>query len=120
MTSDIPSPANPPERLLCGPGPCNVSPAALAALQKPLLGHMDPDFADILLEIVELQRIAYQASGGLVLPLQATGTSGMECGLSHLLVSEHAWPAALASAAVTVCVSAFSYFASSLWEFRDE
>ena len=85
MTTHIPSPANPPERLLCGPGPCNVSPAALAALQKPLLGHMDPDFADILLEVVELQRIAYQAAGGVVLPLQATGTSGMECGLSHLL-----------------------------------
>jgi alanine-glyoxylate transaminase / serine-glyoxylate transaminase / serine-pyruvate transaminase len=83
--TQIPSPANPPERLLCGPGPCNVSPAALAALQKPLLGHMDPDFADILLEVVALQRIAYQAPGGLVLPLQATGTSGMECGLSHLL-----------------------------------
>ena len=83
--TEIPRSANPPERLLCGPGPCNVSPAALAALQKPLLGHMDPDFADILLEVVELQRIAYQASGGLVLPLQATGTSGMECGLAHLL-----------------------------------
>lgn len=89
MTTDIPSPlpapANPPERLLCGPGPCNVSPAALAALQKPLLGHMDPDFADIMLEVVALQRTAYQAQGGLVLPLQSTGTSGMECGLAHLL-----------------------------------
>ncbi|MGZ4295071.1 MAG: pyridoxal-phosphate-dependent aminotransferase family protein [Solirubrobacteraceae bacterium] len=83
--SPVPSAANAPERLLCGPGPCNVSPAALAALQKPLLGHMDPDFADILLEVVALQRTAYQASGGLVLPLQATGTSGMECGLAHLL-----------------------------------
>ncbi|MGH2892830.1 MAG: pyridoxal-phosphate-dependent aminotransferase family protein [Solirubrobacteraceae bacterium] len=83
--TEIPPPTNPPERLLCGPGPCNVSPAALAALQKPLLGHMDPDFADILLEVVALQRIAYKATGGLVLPLQATGTSGMECGLAHLL-----------------------------------
>jgi alanine-glyoxylate transaminase / serine-glyoxylate transaminase / serine-pyruvate transaminase len=46
---------------------------------------MDPDFADILLEVVALQRIAYRAEGGLVLPLQATGTSGMECGLAHLL-----------------------------------
>ncbi len=83
--TDIPTPLNPPERLLCGPGPCNVSPAALAAMQRPLLGHMDPDLADILLEVVALQRIAYQASGGLVLPLQATGTSGMEAGLAHLL-----------------------------------
>jgi alanine-glyoxylate transaminase/serine-glyoxylate transaminase/serine-pyruvate transaminase len=83
--SPVPAPAKPPERLLCGPGPCNVSPAALAAMQKPLLGHMDPDFADILLEVVALQRSVYQADGGLVLPLQATGTSGMECGLAHLL-----------------------------------
>ena len=37
------------------------------------------------LEVVALQRIAYQAADGLVLPLQATGTSGMECGLAHLL-----------------------------------
>src|SRR6202020_2450233 len=89
MPTDSPSPApaaaNPPERLLCGPGPCNVSPGALAAMQQPLLGHMDPDFADILLEVVALPRIAFQAGGGLVLPLQATGTSGMECGLAHLL-----------------------------------
>ena len=81
----IPTPLHPPERLLCGPGPCNVSPAALAAMQRPMLGHMDPDLADILLEVVSLLRIAYRASGGLVLPLQATGTSGMECGLAHLL-----------------------------------
>jgi alanine-glyoxylate transaminase/serine-glyoxylate transaminase/serine-pyruvate transaminase len=83
--TDIPTPLNPPRRLLCGPGPCNVSPAALEAMQRPLLGHMDPDLADILLEVVSLLRIAYRASGGLVLPLQATGTSGMECGLAHLL-----------------------------------
>jgi alanine-glyoxylate transaminase/serine-glyoxylate transaminase/serine-pyruvate transaminase len=85
LMTEIPTPLNPPERLLCGPGPCNVSPAALAAMQRPLLGHMDPDLADLLLEVVSLLRIAYRASGGLVLPLQATGTSGMEAGLAHLL-----------------------------------
>jgi alanine-glyoxylate transaminase/serine-glyoxylate transaminase/serine-pyruvate transaminase len=83
--ADLPSPIHPPDRLLCGPGPCNVSPAALAAMQRPLLGHMDPDLAEILLEVVALLRTAYQAGGGLVLPLQATGTSGMEAGLAHLL-----------------------------------
>jgi alanine-glyoxylate transaminase/serine-glyoxylate transaminase/serine-pyruvate transaminase len=82
---EIPPPLNPPERLLCGPGPCNVSPAALAAMQRPLLGHMDPDLAEFLAQVVSLLRNAYQAPGGLVLPLQATGTSGMEAGLAHLL-----------------------------------
>jgi alanine-glyoxylate transaminase / serine-glyoxylate transaminase / serine-pyruvate transaminase len=79
------SPLDPPERLLCGPGPSNVDPAVLAAMQRPMLGHLDPDFQDLLLEVVAMLRRTYQANGGVVLPLQATGTSGMECGLAHLL-----------------------------------
>ncbi len=78
-------PLDPPERLLCGPGPSNPAPASLAAMQRPLLGHMDPDLFEIESELISLLRAAYRASGGLVLPLQATGTSGMECGLNHLL-----------------------------------
>ena len=78
-------PLDPPDRLLCGPGPANVEPAVLAAMNKPMLGHLDPDLQDILLELVSLLRSTYRASGGVVLPLQATGTSGMECGLVHLL-----------------------------------
>jgi alanine-glyoxylate transaminase/serine-glyoxylate transaminase/serine-pyruvate transaminase len=83
--TDIPASLNPPDRLLCGPGPSNVSPAVLTAMQRPLLGHMDPDLAEILTEVVALLRGVYQARGGVVLPLQATGTSGMETGLAHLL-----------------------------------
>jgi alanine-glyoxylate transaminase/serine-glyoxylate transaminase/serine-pyruvate transaminase len=82
----IVAPLNPPERLLCGPGPANISPAVQDAMQRPLLGHMDPDLADINAEVVELLRAAYQApDAAIVLPLQATGTSGMEAGLAHLL-----------------------------------
>ncbi|MGI8714044.1 MAG: pyridoxal-phosphate-dependent aminotransferase family protein [Solirubrobacteraceae bacterium] len=76
---------NPPERLLCGPGPANVSPAVLEAMQRPMLGHMDPDLADINAEVVTMLRAVYQIAEGLTLPLQATGTSGMEAGLVHLL-----------------------------------
>jgi alanine-glyoxylate transaminase/serine-glyoxylate transaminase/serine-pyruvate transaminase len=80
------APLDPPDRLLCGPGPANVSPAVQDAMQRPLLGHMDPDLADINAEVVDLLRAAYQASdAAVVLPLQATGTSGMEAGLAHLL-----------------------------------
>ena len=80
------APLNPPERLLCGPGPANISPAVQDAMQRALLGHMDPDLADINAEVVELLRAAYQApDAAIVLPLQATGTSGMEAGLAHLL-----------------------------------
>ena len=76
---------NPPERLLCGPGPTNVEPSVLAAMQRPMLGHLDPDLHDILLEVVELLRRVYRMPDGLVLPLQCTGTSGMEAGIANLL-----------------------------------
>lgn len=76
---------NPAERLLCGPGPSNVSQSALAAMQRPMLGHLDPDLHDFLLQIVDRLRATYQAREGLVLPLQATGTSGMETGLASLV-----------------------------------
>ncbi len=83
--SVTPSILNPPSRLLCGPGPSNVSPGALEAMQRPMLGHLDPDFHDILTEVVGLLRTAYRASSGVVMALPATGTSGMEAGLSNLL-----------------------------------
>jgi alanine-glyoxylate transaminase / serine-glyoxylate transaminase / serine-pyruvate transaminase len=78
-------PISPSERLLCGPGPSNVDPAALEAMQKPMLGHLDPELHEILLEVVDMLRLVYGARGGLVLPLQATGTSGMETGLVNLV-----------------------------------
>jgi alanine-glyoxylate transaminase/serine-glyoxylate transaminase/serine-pyruvate transaminase len=82
--SDLPR-LDPPQRLLAGPGPSNVEPAVLAAMQKPMLGHLDPDLHEILTELIDFQRQVYKAKGGLVFPHQATGSSGMECGLINLL-----------------------------------
>ena len=80
------SPISPPERLLCGPGPTNVDPAALEAMRRPMLGHLDP-------EPPRDPRSTWSATcarstgpaGGLVLPIQATGTSGMEAGIANLV-----------------------------------
>ena len=60
---------DPPQRLLCG----------------PMLGHLDPDLHEILLEVVAELRQVYRATDGLVLPLQATGSSGMEAGIVNLV-----------------------------------
>ena len=76
---------SPPERLLCGPGPTNVDPAVLDAMQRPMLGHLDPDLHEILLEVVDMLRSVYRMPDGLVLPLHCTGTAGMETGLASLL-----------------------------------
>lgn len=79
------SPLSPPDRLLCGPGPSNVGRNVLDAMHQPMLGHLDPDFHDILLEVVALQRQVYRAPDGLVFPLQSTGTAGMEAGIASLV-----------------------------------
>jgi alanine-glyoxylate transaminase / serine-glyoxylate transaminase / serine-pyruvate transaminase len=81
-----PAPFAPPERLLCGPGPTNVDPAALEAMRRPMLGHLDPALHEMLLELCGLLRSAYRAEDAeIVLPLQATGTSGMETGIAALV-----------------------------------
>jgi alanine-glyoxylate transaminase/serine-glyoxylate transaminase/serine-pyruvate transaminase len=84
MTTSASAHLAPSDRLLCGPGPTNVDPAALAAMQQPMLGHLDAELHDILLELVRMLRLVYRNPDGLVLPLQATGTTGMETGLVNL------------------------------------
>jgi alanine-glyoxylate transaminase/serine-glyoxylate transaminase/serine-pyruvate transaminase len=80
------NPIDPPARLLCGPGPTNPDPRVLQAMQRPMLGHLDPDMHELLLEVVELLRAAWRApSGALVLPLSCTGTSAMEAGIVNLV-----------------------------------
>jgi alanine-glyoxylate transaminase/serine-glyoxylate transaminase/serine-pyruvate transaminase len=54
-------------------------------MQLPMLGHLDPEMHDVLLEVVAMLAAVYRTSEALVLPLQATGTSGMETGLVNLL-----------------------------------
>lgn len=100
------APLSPPERLLCGPGPANVNPAVTAALTKPLLGHLDPDFHDMLLELSEMLAALYgRRDGGLTIPLSGTGTSGMEAGI-----------AALVNPGATVVVGVNGYFGARLAE----
>jgi alanine-glyoxylate transaminase / serine-glyoxylate transaminase / serine-pyruvate transaminase len=81
---DLPQ-LRPPERLLCGPGPTNVDPAVLDAMQKPMLGHLDPDLHEILDDVVAMLRRVYRMPDGLVLPLHCTGTAGMEAGIANLV-----------------------------------
>jgi alanine-glyoxylate transaminase/serine-glyoxylate transaminase/serine-pyruvate transaminase len=78
-------PLSPPERLLCGPGPTNVEPTVLDAMRAPMLGHLDPVFHELLLELVEMQAAVYGAHAGVTLPLQSTGMSGMETGIVNLV-----------------------------------
>ena len=74
-----------PERLLLGPGPSNAHPRVLAAMARPLLGHLDPAFLGLLDEAQRRLRTLYGTENPLTLPLSATGSAGMEACLANLL-----------------------------------
>ena len=51
LRSNLPAVAH-AERLLLGPGPSNPYPEVMEAFQRPVLGHLDPEFLALLDEIV--------------------------------------------------------------------
>lgn len=84
--NSIPPALDPPARLLFGPGPTNPDPRVLEAMRRSMLGHLDPDMHEILLEVVDLLRMTWRASEeSLVMALPSTGTSAMEAGIVNLL-----------------------------------
>ncbi|MCE9534642.1 MAG: alanine--glyoxylate aminotransferase family protein [Planctomycetes bacterium] len=81
----LPGQLNPPPRLLLGPGPSDAHPRVLAAMSTPLLGHLDPNFLELMLETQELIRLAYQTKNPLTFPISATGMAGMEACIVNLI-----------------------------------
>jgi alanine-glyoxylate transaminase/serine-glyoxylate transaminase/serine-pyruvate transaminase len=75
------------DRLLLGPGPSNPYPEAVAALSRPLLGHMDPEFIGILDETMARLRSVFRTANALTLPMSGTGSAGMETCFVNLLES---------------------------------
>jgi len=69
---------HPPRRILMGPGPSDISPRVLAALARPTIGHLDPEFIRLMNEIKHLLQYAFQTKNALTLPVSAPGSAGME------------------------------------------
>src|SRR6476646_1550674 len=81
----LPGQLNPSPRLLLGPGPSDAHPRVLSAMTTPLLGHLDPQFLQIMTETQDLLRRVFRTSNRLTIPISATGTAGMETCLVNLL-----------------------------------
>lgn len=75
----------PPQRVLMGPGPSDVSPRVLAALARPTIGHLDPVFIELMDEIKVLLQYVFQTGNELTLPVSAPGSAGMEAVFTNLL-----------------------------------
>jgi alanine-glyoxylate transaminase / serine-glyoxylate transaminase / serine-pyruvate transaminase len=84
LVTSIPA-LHPGERLLAGPGPSNVNPKVLEAMALEMNGHLDPDFWDLLLTLIDGLKALWQNPDGLSLCFSASGTSGMEAGLANLV-----------------------------------
>jgi alanine-glyoxylate transaminase/serine-glyoxylate transaminase/serine-pyruvate transaminase len=81
----IPGQLAPSPRLLLGPGPCDAHPRVLTAMTTPLLGHLDPQFLEIMNETQDMLRQVYRTANRLTFPVSATGMAGMETCLVNLI-----------------------------------
>ncbi|NMA54312.1 MAG: alanine--glyoxylate aminotransferase family protein [Firmicutes bacterium] len=75
----------PTERILLGAGPSGVDSRVLRAMSTPLLGHLDPEFIEIMDDTRDLLRYVFQTENTMTLPMSGTGSAGMDTVLSNLL-----------------------------------
>jgi alanine-glyoxylate transaminase / serine-glyoxylate transaminase / serine-pyruvate transaminase len=80
MTSFIP-----PKRILMGPGPSNVHPRVLEAMARPTIGHLDPKFIELMDEIKDLLKYAFQTKNEVTFAVSGPGSVGMETCLVNLV-----------------------------------
>ena len=78
-------PLNTNTRILMGPGPSNVHPRVLKAMSTPLVGHLDPQFLEVMDDIKEMLQKALQTRNHLTFAVSAPGSAGMETCLVNLL-----------------------------------
>lgn len=76
---------NPPQRVLMGPGPSDVSARVLRALAAPTLGHLDPEYLRIMDQTRSMLRDVFQTSNEMTLAVSGTGSAGMEACVCNLI-----------------------------------
>jgi alanine-glyoxylate transaminase/serine-glyoxylate transaminase/serine-pyruvate transaminase len=79
------APLQPPTRYLFGPGPTMVDPRVYQALSKPIVGHLDPYFIQVMQDVQELLRTPFGAHKASTLVISGTGSAGMEAAVTNFL-----------------------------------
>jgi len=72
-------------RVLMGPGPSDVHPRVLKAMATPLIGHLDPEFLEVMDDIKAMTQETLQTQNPLTFVVSAPGSAGMETCLVNLL-----------------------------------
>jgi alanine-glyoxylate transaminase / serine-glyoxylate transaminase / serine-pyruvate transaminase len=79
------SPLEPPKRYLYGPGPSMVDPRVYEALSKPVVGHLDPYFFEIMAGIEQSLKMIYGTVEGTTMVISGTGSAGMEAAVANFV-----------------------------------
>ncbi len=74
-----------PPRVLMGAGPSASYPEALRAMGANTLGHLDPQFVEIMNNVGMMLRRVFRTSNAITGAVPGTGTAGMEASLCNLI-----------------------------------
>lgn len=74
-----------PPRLLLGPGPSNAHPRVLQAIGMRQLGHLDPEFLQIMNQNQDMLRYVWQTDNRMCIPVSGTGSAAMEAAFANLV-----------------------------------
>ena len=73
------------ETLLMGPGPSSVSPEVYKSISKFTIGHLDPQFIEIMDTIKIQLQVLMGTKNELTIPISGTGSAGMETCFVNLI-----------------------------------
>jgi len=65
-----------------------VDPRVYEALSKPIVGHLDPYFIQVMADVQQLLKMAYGTRDGATLVISGTGSAGMEAAVANFVEPE--------------------------------
>ena len=81
MTGEL----NPHLRLLLGPGPSPVHPRILKAMSTHVVGHLDPDFLEVMDDCQQMLRALFNTENQVTFPVSGTGSAAMEASVCNVV-----------------------------------
>lgn len=72
-------------RILMGPGPSMADPRVLKAMSTGLIGHLDPEFLQLMDQTQKLLRYVFETENPLTIPISGTGSAAMEAAICNLV-----------------------------------
>lgn len=73
------------QRILMGPGPSDVPQRVLQALGAPTVGHLDPEYLQVMDDTRQLLQSVFRTTNEMTIAVSGTGSAGMEACVCNLI-----------------------------------